>query len=289
MIFITGSESFIGKKLILKLKNKNIQHFGIDIIKKRKKNYACVDIRSNKVEKYIPRNSIIIHLAAISNHKQFEKDKINGMDININGTINLIKIAEKKKCKQFIFSSSEWVYGNKNLKLMREKEKINIDLLTSNYAKSKAIGENFISNSKEIKNKTILRFGIIYSDRIKNGSAVEDLYYQVLKKKSVHINNKESSRRFIHVDDIISGIIKSIGLKGYNVLNLAGKKDISMKDIIITASKILNKKVNIIEKNKQIKNISIRKPDISLAKVKINWKPLIDIKEGLNLIKKQKT
>lgn len=287
MIFITGSESFIGKKLILKLKKKNIQYFGVDIIQKKTKNYACVDIRSNKLEKYIPKNSIIIHLAAISNHKQFEKDKKNGMDVNLNGTINLINIAEKKRCKQIIFSSSEWVYGNNNLKLMRETEKINIELLTSNYAKSKAIGENFISHSKKIKNKTILRFGIIYGDRIKNGSAVEDLYYQVLKKKSVRVVNKKSSRRFIHVDDIISGIIKSIGLKGYNVINLAGKKDISMKDIIIAASKILNKKVNIIEKDKKIKNISIRKPDISLAKVKINWKPLIDIKEGLNLIKKK--
>ena len=30
----------------------------------------------------------------------------------VNGTINLINAAKKKKVKQFIFASSEWVYGN---------------------------------------------------------------------------------------------------------------------------------------------------------------------------------
>ena len=56
MIFITGSESFIGKKLIEKLHEKKIQYFGIDLINHKKKNYACIDIRDAKIIKYIPKN-----------------------------------------------------------------------------------------------------------------------------------------------------------------------------------------------------------------------------------------
>ena len=44
------------------------------------------------------------------------KIKEKAYDINVNGTINLLKACSKKKCKQFIFASTEWVYGErKNL------------------------------------------------------------------------------------------------------------------------------------------------------------------------------
>ena len=70
MIFITGSESFVGKKLIFSLKKKQQKYIGIDIIKKKKLNYVCLDIRDKRVVEYIPRGATIIHLAAISNHNQ---------------------------------------------------------------------------------------------------------------------------------------------------------------------------------------------------------------------------
>ena len=59
------------------------------------------------------------------------------MDINLNGTLNMLKVAQKK-CRQFI---SEWVwkYEKKNY---GETDSININLLSSDYAKSKAIGES---------------------------------------------------------------------------------------------------------------------------------------------------
>ena len=66
MLFITGSESFIGKKLIQKCKENNIKYFGIDSKSKKTKNSKKIDIRNKNIEKFIPKNSTIIHLAAIS-------------------------------------------------------------------------------------------------------------------------------------------------------------------------------------------------------------------------------
>ena len=285
MILVTGSESFIGKKLIKKLQDKRINYLGVDLINIKKKNYVCADIRDKKISKYIPIKSTIVHLAAISKHSDFEKQKQNAIDINLGGTLNLLNIAEKKRCNQFIFASSEWVYGNMSKKIMKETDLININTLSSAYAKSKALGEVFLSMFDKIKNRTILRFGIIYSNRRSGGSAVESLFNECIKKNLINVHNKKNSRRFIHIDDIISGIMSSINLKGVNTINLAGKKDISMETIVKTSSKILNKTIKIKEKYTQ--NLSRRRPSILMAKKKLNWQPSISLNEGLKLMIKK--
>ena len=64
---------------------------------KENKNYKNIDIRDSKIEKYINSNTIIIHLAAISTDKLCLNNPELAFDVNVNGTINLINIANKKK------------------------------------------------------------------------------------------------------------------------------------------------------------------------------------------------
>ena len=61
MLFITGSESFIGKRLIEICKN-NIKYFGVDTNTKNTPNSKKLDIRDKNLHKYIPINSTVIHL-----------------------------------------------------------------------------------------------------------------------------------------------------------------------------------------------------------------------------------
>ena len=114
MIFITGCESFIGKFLVKECIKKNIKYFGVDINAKNTKFTKKIDLRDRDLEKFIPKKSTIIHLAAISKNKLCIKNPNLAMDVNINGTINLINAAKKRGVKKFIFASSIWVYGEKN-------------------------------------------------------------------------------------------------------------------------------------------------------------------------------
>ena len=90
----------------------------------------------------------------------------------------------------------------------------------------------------------------------------------------------KTGRCFIHVSDIASGIIKSIGLEGFNIINFQGNRLITLNDIIETSKKILNKNPKIIEKDPN--NISIRNVSNEKAKKLLNWEPKIDLEEGLN-------
>ena len=132
MLFITGSESFIGKKLIEICKKNKISYFGVDGNTKNNSNSKKIDIRDKNLFKYIPYNSTIIHLAAISNNKDCDSKPYLCIDVNVNGTLNLISLStasfENGVLKKIIpfdftyiinlnssFSDNEWFFIMSNI------------------------------------------------------------------------------------------------------------------------------------------------------------------------------
>jgi UDP-glucose 4-epimerase len=277
MLFITGSESFIGKRLIEICKKNNIKYFGVDTNTKNTLNSKKLDIRDKNLHKYIPVNSTVIHLAAISNDKDCNLNPFLCIDVNVNGTLNLIKAAKKKLVKTFIFASSEWVYGDKRSNLLNENSDLVIDKKYSLYAQSKIVIEKFLDTNRTFKNINILRFGIIYGSSVKkNWSLIEKIFEKVKNNNNLLIGSKKTARKFIHLDDLINGILLSIKLKGFNILNLTSNEKISLKQIVEISEKFLQKKIKVIELN--AKEPSIRNINSIKAQNLLNWKLNIKFK-----------
>ncbi len=282
-IFITGSEGFIGRELIFQCKKQRIEVVGVDFRKSSEPNCYQADIRSKDIVKLIPEGvDAIIHLAALSSDTDCKDRALECFDINVMGTLNLIEAAEKKKVKQFIFASSEWVYDNCSEKEVKTEESfINIANHTSEYALSKLVSEVNLRQKYQhgFCPVTILRFGIIYGPRKQGGSAIETLFQTIKEKDEIEVGSLRTGRHFIHVLDVVSGIIQSIGLKGFDVVNLEGDNLITLGEVIDASKKILHKNPKIIEKdpaNPSIRNISNEK-----AKKILNWRPEIDLETGL--------
>ena len=286
-ILVTGSSSYIGKNLINYFEKNEIDYVGIDLLKPYTKKCIRINIEDSKINSKIKKKiKAIIHLAAISTDQMSIKDPALSYKVNIFGSMNLMELAKKKKIKNFVFASSELVYGSfKNNEIKSIKSKIIIEKLESNYAKTKAIMEKIIVASKKL-NYSILRFGIIYGNKISNFSAVESIVEQVKNKNIINVQSKKTSRSFIHVDDIISAIICSLKLKGKNILDIQGPYPVSLEMLIKFTENIINKKVKIIEKNK--KNCSIKLIDSTLSNKILNFKPKISIKKGILKILKKK-
>jgi len=287
-ILITGSESFIGKELIRQCKDKKIEIVGMDIIPKENSDYEYyqLDIKSSKLMENIPNDiDILVHLAALSRDSDCKGKAYECFENNVIGTLNMIKYALSRNVKQFIFSSSEWVYDELvNSELINEDHLINSQSLTSEYALSKLTSEinlhqQYLQNPIDI---TILRFGIIYGPRKSNWSAIESIASQVKNNNLIEVDSLKNARRFAHVYDIVNGIIKSFNLKGFNIINLTGDNMISIKDIIKTSERIFEKTVDIKERNPS--KINIRNPSNKKAKKFINWSPKINLEEGIKTI-----
>ena len=288
-ILLTGSESFVASFLVKKLKKKyNI--IGIDFIKKSKNTKFKIDIAKNFIEKFnTTKIDYIVHLASVSRDQDCAKDPIKCFKTNVIGTLNLIKLANIKKVKNFIFASTQWVYDySSNKEIKNNNSLINIQNVHSEYALSKLVSEiNLKQNFKKNKiNSTILRFGIIYGPRENNLSALEAIFYNTIKNNKIEIGSKKTGRNFIHINDICDGVMKSINKRGYNVINLEGDKFISLGDIVNQSSILLNKKIIVIEKNP--KKPSIRMVSNSSAKNIINWRPKYNLNKGLKSLLKFK-
>ena len=285
-VLITGAEGFVGKELVKQCKAQQIDVISIDLIDQSKPNYHKADIRSKDIVNIIPEGiDAIIHLAGLTRDPDCRDRAYDCFDANVMATLNLIEAANKKNANQFIFASSEWVYGSfKDDKIKDEESLIDITTLDSEYAFSKLVCE---SNLRQKFNHgfcpvTVLRLGIIYGPRKKNWSAVEAIFNNVKTQDEIKVGSLKTGRCFINVADIASGIIKSIGLKGYNIINLQGDNLITLNDIIETSKNILNKDPKIIETAKD--NVSIRNISNKKAKNILAWQPEIKLEEGLNAL-----
>lgn len=282
-IFITGADSFIGKYLRKECVSRGIDTFGVDSNPNDDQIIAKADIRDTNLASLIPEKSTIIHLAAISRDNDCRTDTALAFDVNVNGTLNVLKAAIKRNARQIIFASSEWVYGDVNNDgVQREDDPIDITRMKSEYAITKVVGEQLLRLGRGDMDVTVLRFGIVYAPRLTNWSAVENLVNASRNTSEIRVGSISTSRRFIHVSDIVSGIFASIGHKGYSIFNLSGDQKVTLGHIIHSSANLWGNNVVIQESNQD--HPSIRNPDNSKAKKILDWKPQIDIEEGLKHI-----
>jgi len=283
-IVISGSESFIGKKLKQHCRIKNIEFIGIDMVSSEDANHITMDIRSPDIEQVIPASTdAFIHLAAISRNQDCREDPITAFDVNVGGTLNLIHAAQRRGVKQFVFASSEWVYGDVgNADIQTEESVIDAARITSEYALTKIVGERVLhmAYQRGFCPVTVLRFAIVYGPRPKNWSAVEGLFNAVRTQDVVEVGGSlRTARRFIHVSDIADGILSVLGRDGYEIFNLSGNTLITLRDVIEQSAALLNKRPRVVEKNPQ--DVSIRNPDNQKARQVLGWKPVVDLQSGL--------
>lgn len=282
-VFITGTESFVGKEVVALCDSKKFNVTGVDSVTPKDSRFKTFDIRNPEIDQLIPENTdVVIHLAALSRDPDCKDKALECFDINVMGTLNLVNAAKKRNVKQFIFASSEWVYDNcTEHELKTENTVINIQNHTSEYALSKLVSESNLRQkfSHGFADTTILRFGIIYGPRKNNWSAVESLFNQVATQPELKVGSLDTARCFIHVKDIARGIVTSIGLKGFNVVNLQGPKLVTLRDVIETSKKLLDKNPKVEETNKA--NSSIRNISNTKAKELINFEAEVTLEAGL--------
>lgn len=287
-IVITGSEGFVGQELIRECQKQKIDVLGIDIKKGSNLDYEfrAGDIRSAGFSDLVPEGiDAIVHLAALSRDPDCKNRAYECFDMNVMGTLNVMKTTMAKKARQLIFASTEWVYGNfKEREIKSEDSFINIAELTSEYALSKIVSEANLRQQYQrgLCPTTILRFGIIYGPRKNNWSAVESILSSVKNNNEVSVGSLKTGRCFIHISDIAKGIIKSIGLDGFNIIGLEGNSLITLGDIIKTGQLILNKNVRVIESD--FSKMSLRNISNEKAKKILGWHPEMNLEEGLKTL-----
>jgi len=135
-IFVTGGSGILGTKLISYLKNTH------EVYSPNRTECDVLDVQqiTDNVIKLKP--SIVIHLAAFVDTFGCEYDKNRALDINVCGTVNVVKACNKIGCK-LVYISSEYVFSGEqgNYSVYDKLDPINI------YGKTKAAAEYIASTA----------------------------------------------------------------------------------------------------------------------------------------------
>jgi nucleoside-diphosphate-sugar epimerase len=285
-IFLSGCGSFIGREVLRIAQGRGIQVTGVDLVQTGQPGAMVGDIRSPAIEEKIPLNvDAVVHLAALSRDGDCRGKPYTCFDANVMGTLNLMEAAHRRGAKQFIFASSEWVYDSFQEGVPKtEDDVINTAKITSEYALSKLVSEVNLRQKFQqgFCPVTILRFGIAYGPRKDNWSAVESLLNSVSTQNEVTVGSLRTGRRFIHVSDIASGIVASIGLPGFEIINLQGEKLVTLGEVIETSKKLVQRNPKIIEKSPEGANQRL----VSSEKAQhlLRWKPEVGLDAGLKSV-----
>jgi UDP-glucose 4-epimerase len=243
-----------------------------------------VDIQDPLVARSIPEGAdALIHLAAISRDKDCRENPSSAFAVNVGGTLNLIGAAARRLTRQFVFASSEWVYGEvANNGVQTEESVIDAARIKSEYALTKIAGERLLAmahSQGKLSAATVLRLGIVYGPRVSNWSAVESLFDAVKTRDQIEVGSLATARRFIHVEDVAEGILASLGRSGFEIFNLSGDQLVSLGQVVEESMEIHDREPAIVEMNAAA--ASIRNPDNGKARAKLGWSPRMDLHEGL--------
>lgn len=231
----------------------------------------------------------IYHLACPTSPKNFEKMKIKTLKTNVIGTINMLELALKYKAK-FLFTSSAVVYGprRKDNPYFKESDLGNVNFISPRacYDEGKRFAETCVETYRQVYNleTKILRIFRTYGPRMPlfEGHMVPDFVLQALNNKPLIIYGDENfDSSFCYISDIVEGMIKMMASNESGPFNLGHPEKYKMVDLAKKIIELTGSKSEIIFRPPLLFMTPLGLPDISLAKEKLNWYPVVSLEEGL--------
>ncbi len=231
----------------------------------------------------------IYNLACPMSPKDFTKNKMANLLANSYGVKNVLDLARKYEAKFMQFSSSV-VYGPRQgeNKKIKEDDLGVVDMLSerSSYDEGKRFAETIVKNYKDVygvDTKTIRIFRT-YGQRMKldDDQMIPDFIRDALDNKNLNIfGDKNFSSSFCYVSDVVDAAIKMMESDFAGPLNIGSDVDINLTDLAQKIINIIGSSSKIVYAQEKLFMTPLGLPDISAAREKLGWIPVVILEKGL--------
>lgn len=295
-IIITGGAGFLGSHLCEKLlqdKNKIIcidnLHTGSEKNIKHLLLNPNFEFVKHDIEEYIdiPVDEIY-NLACPASPVHYQRTPLKTIHTSYMGALNMLNLAHKYRAK-FLQASTSEVYGDPAIHPQQETYWGNVNPIgkRSCYDEGKRISETLTYEyNKELNlNTRIIRIFNTYGPRMaeNDGRVVSNFIIQALKNEDITVyGDGGQTRSFCYVDDLINGMVKMMNQEGFfGPVNLGNNVELPIVDFAKKIIELTDSKSKIIYQPLPADDPVRRKPDLSLAIKKLNWKPTFELEQGL--------
>lgn len=296
-ILVTGGAGFIGSHLCERLLKDGNNVICMDnYFTGRKQNVVHLLnnpyfelIRHDVTFPYFVEVDEIYNLACPASPIHYQFDPVSTTKTSVIGAINMLGLAKRTRARILQASTSE-VYGDPFVHPQEEGYWGNVNPIgvRSCYDEGKRCAETLFmdyhrQNNVDIK---IIRIFNTYGPRMRpdDGRVVSNFIMQALKGEDITIyGDGKQTRSFQYVDDLIEGMVRMMATENFTgPVNLGNPREFTMIELAELVLKMTNSKSKIIFTPLPADDPKQRKPNISLAKEKLNgWEPNIRLEEGL--------
>ena len=296
-ILITGGAGFIGSHLSERLLKEGNDVICLDNFFTGSKDNIRHLIGNNKFElvrhdvinEYLAEVDQIYNLACPASPIHYQYNPIKTIKTSVMGTINMLGLA--KRCKATILqASTSEVYGDPQIHPQIESYWGNVNPIgiRSCYDEGKRCAETLMMDYHR-QNNVDIRIARIFNTygpnmAINDGRVVSNFIIQALKNEPITVYGEgNQTRAFCYVSDLIDGLIKLMNNNENFIgpVNLGNPTEYTILDFAKLIIELTNSNSEIIFKELPSDDPVQRKPNISLAKEKLNWSPKVNIKTGL--------
>lgn len=297
---MSGGAGFIGSHLCTRLVNegnrvicidnfftgrkKNVEHLighpGFDLIEHDVINPFWTDVEE------------VYNLACPASPINYQFDAIKTAKTAVFGTYHMLGLAKRNNARILQASTSE-VYGDPISHPQVETDWGNVNPVgfRSCYDEGKRCAETLCMDyyrQHEVQVKIIRIFNTYGPNMLPDdGRVISNFVVQALQHKPITIyGDGKQTRSFQFVDDLIEGMVRMMATEnGFTgPVNIGNPGEFSMLELANLVLELTGSKSEIVFKPLPYDDPRQRKPDISLAKRKLDWEPTVKLEDGLQKV-----
>jgi UDP-glucose 4-epimerase len=308
-VLVTGGAGYIGSVLVDRLITEGHQVNVIDDlsngysenIHKDAKFFQGTILDTELLNKALDQTEVVLHLAAKIRVEEGEIKPELYKQVNIEGTLNLLKLCKEKGISKFVFASTAAVYGNPEDFPVTESSK---EAPVNVYGQTKLEIDKYLAKNAVDQGISAISFRFFnVGGALKNA---EGKWLKIKQEGATHLipsilrsseekpllifgNDWPTSdgtpvRDFVHVVDLVEALVKSLLVLdqiGHRIINLGTATGSTVLEVVKIAEKILGQVINFQFAPRRVGDSFALVSDNLLAKSILNWQAVRNLENLL--------
>jgi len=302
-ILVTGAAGFIGSHLAERLLRRGDEVIGLDNFndyydparKRANERRLCAypnfrmveaDVRDReRLFALLAENDIraVAHLAAMAGVRDAVKLPDLYVNVDLNGTQNVLDAARAVGVGNFVLASTSSVYGNTQQIPFVETDPCDRPLQPYAAAKRAAEILGYTYHYLFGQNFTVLRFFTVYGPNGRPDMMAYLLADSIAKGKEIPLyDGGQMYRDWTFVDDTVSGIVAALDRPlGYEIINLGRGEPVLLKEFVAIMEELSGRKANLVPTPRLAADFVRNEADISKARRLLDYNPRVSVVEGV--------
>ena len=231
----------------------------------------------------------IFNLACPASPVHYQHDPVQTTKTSVHGAINMLGLAKRCGARILQASTSE-VYGDPTVHPQTEDYWGNVNPigLRACYDEGKRCAETlfFDYHRQHRLDIKVVRIFNTYGPRMQpdDGRVVSNFVVQALRGEDLTIfGNGQQTRSFCYVDDLTEALVRMMASDSGFIgpVNLGNPVEYTMLELAENVIRLTGSRSRLIHMPLPSDDPKQRRPDISLAKGKLDWEPSVSLQDGL--------